>query len=112
MNTELEVSNAGGGNDYPSFFFGSASFTGAQLEIQLDAAARAFVNHPRGFKASGGKIAASKIYSWFKADFGNTEAGVLAHAATYADGALKEALSRASGIAGYDYDWTLNDVAR
>jgi hypothetical protein len=91
---------------------GVEAFTGARLEEQLNAAARAFVNHPRGFKAAGGKIEASKIYSWFKADFGNSDAGVLAHARTYADGSLKAALTSASNIGGHDYDWGLNDVSR
>ncbi len=88
------------------------AFTGAALEKQLDAAARAFVNHPRGFQHSDGAIVASSIYDWFVADFGGSAAGVVAHARRYAEPKLKAALQAAAGIESYDYNWSLNDVAR
>ena len=91
---------------------GVQAFVGAQLNAQLDAAARDFVNHPRGFKVTGGRVEASKIYSWFMKDFGKGDADVLAHARTFASPPLKEALSKATAISGFDYDWSLNDIAR
>jgi hypothetical protein len=86
------------------------AFTGAKLEGQLEAAAKAFINSPRGFVIDNGKTSASNIYSWFVSDFGNSEAGVLAHAMLYADPALKLKLNGATSIAGYFYDWSLNDA--
>ena len=91
---------------------GTEAFTGARLSEQLDAAARDFVNHPRGFKAVGGRVEASKIYSWFMKDFGKSDADVLAHARAYASPPLADALRQATAINGFDYDWSLNDIAR
>lgn len=91
---------------------GTEAFTGAKLGQQLDAAARAFVNHPRGIKVTNGKVEASKIYNWFGSDFGKSEAEVLAHTRMYAKPAQQEALAKATKINSFDYDWTLNDIAR
>ena len=85
-------------------------FSGADLEPRLDAAAHAYVNHPRGIRIEAGKIVASKIYSWFQEDFGNSETGVLAHVAAYAEAGLARALARFKEIHGYEYDWALNDA--
>lgn len=86
------------------------AFTGASLEAQLDAGARAYTNHPRGIAVAGGKARASSIYKWFSADFGGNDAGVLTHVRRYADPALKQKLAAISVISGYDYDWSLNDA--
>lgn len=85
------------------------AFTGAALDKQLDAGARAYVNHKRGVSVEGGEITVSSIYDWFAADFGG-ETGVVAHARKYADPALKQKLEGISAISGYDYDWSLNDA--
>ncbi len=83
------------------------------LEAELDAAARAFINHPRGVAvASDGAIRVSSIFSWFKADFGGSDATVIAHFKRYARPELAKALEKATAIAGDDYDWSLNDVAK
>ena len=91
---------------------GTEAFTGMKLDGQLDAAARAFVNHPRGVRAQGGKVGVSSIYIWFKADFGGSDAGVLAHLAQYAGPELARMLRSVGAIAGHDYDWRLNDVVK
>jgi Protein of unknown function, DUF547 len=88
----------------------SDAFTGAKLESQLEAAAKAFINSPRGFVFDNGRILASNIYNWFAVDFGNSHAGVLAHAMMYAEPAMKLKLNGATSIAGYFYDWSLNDA--
>lgn len=82
------------------------------LDADLDAAARAYVNHPRGVTAmADGRLRVSSIYHWFREDFGDSEAGVIAHLARYAAPPLAARLPGAR-IAGHAYDWTLNDVAR
>lgn len=86
---------------------GTEAFTGAKLDTQLDAAARAFVNHPRGIRVEGGKVRASSIYSWFQADFGGSDKGVLDHVRKYAGPQLKASLEGVTAIADYDYDWSL-----
>lgn len=88
------------------------AYTGATLDAQLNAAARSYINHPRGFSASGGGLVASSIYDWYKQDFGGSPQGVLAHAGAYADVKLKSAMQRAGTIDSYAYDWSLNDVRR
>lgn len=88
------------------------AFTGATLDAQLDAGARAFINHPRGLKVDSGRIRASSIYDWFQADFGGSAAAVLEHARRYAEPQLKAALEGRTSIDSYDYDWRLNDVGR
>ncbi|WP_298303507.1 DUF547 domain-containing protein [uncultured Erythrobacter sp.] len=86
---------------------GTEAFTGAKLEEQLEAAASAYVNHPRGFGGEPGKIVASNIYDWYQGDWG-TEQDVLDHAREYAVGPTAALLENAEIISGYDYDWGLN----
>ncbi|MEZ5994117.1 MAG: DUF547 domain-containing protein [Hyphomonadaceae bacterium] len=79
------------------------------LDADLDQAARAYVNHPRGVSVDAqGRIRASRIYQWFADDFGSDGAQVLAHVRRYASPALRAGLSDAADIASYDYDWRLN----
>ena len=80
------------------------------LEPMLEAAAVAFVNHPRGVRVEEGAVVASKIYSWFRDDFGADDEAVLAHLRGYARGRLRDALSGARSIDRYSYDWALNDA--
>lgn len=89
-----------------------APFSRTGLEATLDAAARAFVNHPRGAAVDAGRLRVSSIYIWFKADFGGTDAGVIRHLARYARAPLAERLDPADGIADHAYDWRLNDVSQ
>jgi hypothetical protein len=91
---------------------GIDAFVGAKLNQQLDAAARAYVNHPRGVRIRGSNVAVSSIYSWFKADFGGTDRAVVAHVRKYAAPTLAQKLRSASSISYQTYDWGLNDVGR
>ncbi len=88
------------------------AYTGDNLDDQLDAAARAYIASPRGVRFDGGRVTASKIYSWYDEDFGNSEAGVIAHLRKYANGETARRLSGLSSIDNYAYDWSLNDVRR
>lgn len=80
------------------------------LERALDDAARAYVRHPRGLAFEGDGLVLSKIYLWFREDFGGDEDGVRAHLARYADPAMAARLAAARRIADYRYDWALNDA--
>jgi hypothetical protein len=87
------------------------AFTAARLEAELDDAARAFVNHPRGVSVlADGRLRVSSIYHWFREDFGGDDAGVIAHLRRHAAPPLATRLASAMAIAGHDYDWTLNDA--
>ncbi|MEM1421408.1 MAG: DUF547 domain-containing protein [Pseudomonadota bacterium] len=87
-------------------------FTGAALNAQLEAAARAYVNDQRGVTVVGDEIIVSKIYGWFIEDFGDDQTGVLAHLQRYAEPELKKELSRIGEIADVAYDWSLNGGSR
>ena len=78
------------------------------LEPMLEDAARAYINHPRGFADKGGKLVASNIFEWYQSDWGK-QADVLSHARKYATGENAALLADAKRIDGYDYDWSLND---
>lgn len=83
----------------------------ATLERELDAAAAAFVNHPRGATVlPDGRLRVSSIYSWFREDFGGSEAGVVAHLRRHAAPPLAARLNERTAIAGDAYDWALNDT--
>lgn len=79
------------------------------LEEDLTAAAIGYINHPRGVRVENGNVIASKIFDWYKEDFGGDQAGILAHARQYAKGDLKTQLEAATRISRFEYDWDLNE---
>jgi Protein of unknown function, DUF547 len=79
------------------------------LEPMLEEAARAYINHPRGFARIDGQLTASNIFEWYQSDWGGEE-DVLTHARKYATGQTAALLKDASAIDAYDYDWALNDI--
>ncbi|MCH9807001.1 MAG: DUF547 domain-containing protein [Alphaproteobacteria bacterium] len=89
---------------------GTQAFTGQELDGQLDANAKAFVNNVRGIQVNDGYIWASSIYQWFQEDFGGTQQGVLDHVRKYAKPGLAAKLEGKSAIDSYGYDWKLNDI--
>lgn len=89
----------------------TVAFTGSNLEAELEAGARKFINHPRGIAVlDDGTVVASSIYSWFQVDFGGSETGVLDHVRKYAEPGLLQKLEGKTAIARFEYDWSLNDV--
>jgi hypothetical protein len=86
------------------------AFTAANLDKMLTQGARDYVNHPRGVQVRAGKVTLSRIYSWYRSDFGASDAEVLRHVAGFAEPALKKQLADIDTIDGYDYDWSLNEA--
>lgn len=86
----------------------SHAMTAENTEAFLEEAAIAFINHPRGARIEDGGLRVSSIYDWFEADFGGSDAGVIAHLRQYAKGELAAGLATVTRIAGDDYDWRLN----
>lgn len=80
------------------------------LEADMEQAAIDYINHPRGFRVENGKVTASKIFDWYKVDFGGDKAGILKHARKYAKGDLKTALDAATTITMFEYNWNLNTL--
>lgn len=88
------------------------AYTASNTDAQLDAAARAFVNQPRGVSMVGEEsVQASSLYQWFESDFGGDDAGVIAHLLRYAEPLLAESLRNARRVRDGGYDWALNDEA-
>ncbi len=78
------------------------------LHQDLDAGARAYINHPRGVTVTERGLEVSRIYRWFRADFGDSEDGVIAHILQYAEPELAAAIQANPNISGHEYDWALN----
>jgi hypothetical protein len=85
------------------------AYEGARIDEQLDEAARAFVNHPRGARVANGRLHVSSIYHWFQEDFGGNDAGVIEHLLQHAEPNLAAALEGVDRIARHSYDWDLNE---
>ncbi len=89
-----------------------SAYTGAGLDAALEAAARDYVNHPRGVRFAGDALVVSSIYRWFAEDFGGDDAGVLDHLRRHASPGLRARLARVERVDDHAYDWALNDAAR
>ncbi|WP_114008148.1 DUF547 domain-containing protein [Cohaesibacter intestini] len=85
------------------------AYRGKAIDKQLDQAARAFVNHPRGIKAGGNGVTVSSLYKWYKSDFGSANQ-MRAHWLKYANPSLQTRLQKNSKINDYQYDWSLNEA--
>ncbi len=94
----------------PNLF--TRAFTPAETEQLLELAAHDYINHPRGAQVKNGKLTVSSIYQWFKADFGETDLGVIRHLRHYADPELLQQLKQITEIDDHQYDWSLNDLER
>lgn len=81
------------------------AYTAGNLEAQLDAAMRGFVNDPLRNRISAEKAEISEIFKWFRGDFER-------------NGSLRDFLNQYSAvkitekteISHIDYDWALNEA--
>lgn len=80
------------------------------LDRQLDAAAIAFVNHPRGVSLPDGRLRVSSMYVWHEPEFGRSQHAVIKHLMAYASPQLAMQLRGRRDIDEHDYDWRLNDA--
>ena len=79
------------------------------FDADRDAAARVFINSPRGVRITRKGLVLSSIYKWFRKDFGGSKEGVLAHLRHYAGPELAAAIDGGAKIIDHDYDWSLNE---
>lgn len=84
------------------------AYGGARLNAMLEAAAKAYVNSPRGARIRDRGLVVSSIYTWYGDDFGGSPAAVLRHLEKYAEPALRAQLRL--GISDDQYDWRLNEA--
>lgn len=87
----------------------TAPLAAATSQAVMEKAASDYVNGAYGVRRQDNRIWISSIYRWFRADFGGSDAAVLAHLARYARGELAAALTRGVTIQSDFYDWSLND---
>lgn len=88
------------------------AWRGASLDVDLGSAERAYLAHPRGIHvASDGTLLASKIFAWFREDFGSDEAAVLSYIRDHAPPSVASALVGRNTVSRYQYDWGLNDAS-
>jgi hypothetical protein len=80
------------------------AYDGARLDAQFEEQTRAFVNSDRGVKPSGETAQLSKIFDWYKDDFGG-DAGIAAFLKKYRNGK-----SQFKSVSYQDYDWGLNET--
>jgi len=85
------------------------AYTAGNLEQMLDQAAVDYINNPRGATVKNGKLHVSSIFEWYKVDFGNNDAGVIAHMKQYANADTLAALGSIGKISNDFYDWDLNE---
>jgi len=86
-------------------------YAGARLERQLDQQAWRFLSDRTRNRVRGGRLEVSKIFDWFREDFGPLEDYFARHAALLADDSAQEQLvaRQQAPLRFLDYDWSLND---
>jgi hypothetical protein len=79
------------------------AFSPEHLDAQLDEATRRFCNDPRNVAYDGktNTVSLSKIFDWYKADFGNVIA--------FVDRYRTQKVPADARLAYLEYDWRLND---
>ena len=79
-------------------------YSAAKLDAQLDEQARGYVNGDHGVKVNGDTAQLSKIFDWYKEDFGG-DAGVSAFLKKH-----RKEKSDFKTVSYQDYDWGLNET--
>jgi len=96
-------------------------YVGADLDHQLDDAARGYLASAEGARVEDGRLYLSKIFEWYGSDFvkqyaasgdteGATERGVRGFVERYGAPDAAAAAKAGAKIRFLDYDWSLNDV--
>lgn len=86
----------------------SEAYSGVNIDEALDEQARAFINNPRGVDVTDNAVTASRIFLWYKSDYGRSEADILEHVRAYANDDLRAKLDGKTSIDDYAYNWALN----
>jgi hypothetical protein len=88
------------------------AYVAERLEAQLAQQAERFLSDRSRNRAAGGKLEVSKIFDWFKEDFGQREQYFAKYAKLLADDPAQQKLvaEGKASLSFLEYDWTLNDV--
>ena len=85
------------------------AWTAANLDGRLNGAAYEYINSNRAIRRGLFGVRVSKIFKWYKDDFGGNDQAVLNHLRQYASPSTQQKLQGQQSICGYFYDWSLND---
>ena len=88
----------------------SQAYKSAGLDAVLDTQTRAFINNRRAIHIDDDRVIASRIFLWYKGDYGGSESAVLDHIRQYARPELRQSLDGVTKIDVYEYDWDLIDA--
>ena len=83
----------------------SEPFTARNLDGQFERLAKGFVNSDHGVRMTNGGVELSKIFDWYKDDFGGTP-GVI----EFINKRRKEPIPQNAKISYQDYNWNLNEA--
>ena len=88
------------------------AYTGENVRSLLAENARNYLADSKQNKWDGSSstLSLSKIFEWYKADFGDSDAGLIAFAKQYGPSSMKSGLESESGanVKFLEYDWKLN----
>jgi hypothetical protein len=90
------------------------AYTAAKLERQLDEQAVRFLSDRSRNRYEGGRLEVSKIFDWFKEDFGVREQYFARYAKVFSDSpeGQKVVAEGKAPLSFLDYDWSLNDARK
>jgi hypothetical protein len=89
----------------------ASAYTGANLEVSMNAAESTYIRHPRGVAFNEqGELLLSSLYEWYLQDFAEDEDGLLEYLANHSDPAQALRLRGYAGKIRYSYDWSLNSA--
>lgn len=80
-------------------------FRARDLDAQLEKLATAFVNSDRGVRVKGGSVELSKIFDWYKDDFGGTPGAI-----SFINKHRAQPIPADAKISFQTYNWNLNEV--
>lgn len=78
----------------------NSAFTPDKLNAQLESQTKKFINNPKSGSLNSGKVVISKIFDWYKEDFGDVIAFINKYSSTKVGSDAK--------ISYQEYDWSLN----
>jgi len=88
------------------------AWRGATLDADFSIAEQRYLADDRGLHVDkNGRVTASKIFIWFREDFGKDNKEVFAHLLEKAPRAKQELLAARGQIDRYEYNWSLNDAS-
>ncbi len=81
-----------------------------EIMRRLRQSTKAYLSSPQGLSIEGNRVYVSKIFDWYRVDFGGTDAEILKFIANYTPKEVSALLLSASAesLSWIEYDWTLN----